>query len=64
MDQRSGTSYYSMRVKVPPEEARRLGDLKLQPGMQSTVMVKTGERSLMVYLIRPFLRRFSMALKE
>jgi hypothetical protein len=32
--------------------------------MQGTVMVKTGERSLMVYLLRPLLRRFSSALGE
>lgn len=64
VDQRSGASYYTLRVKVPPEETKRLGDLKLQPGMQSTVVVKTGERSLMVYLARPVLRRFTTALRE
>ncbi|MBS1191148.1 MAG: HlyD family type secretion periplasmic adaptor subunit [Rhodocyclaceae bacterium] len=64
IDQRSGTSYYTLRVKVPAEEAKRLGDLKLQPGMQSTVIVKTGESSLMVYLIRPILRRFTTALAD
>jgi HlyD family type I secretion membrane fusion protein len=63
-DPRSGGKYYSMRVSVPGEELRKLGDLKLQPGMQGTVMVKTGERSLMVYLLRPLLRRFSSALGE
>lgn len=64
INQRTGAPYYAMRVTVPPEEAKRLGDLKLQPGMQTTVMVKTGERSLMVYLIRPLLRRFDAAMTE
>lgn len=53
-----------MRVTVPPQEVRKLGKLQLQPGMQPTVMVKTGERSLMVYLMRPLLRRFTSALSE
>ncbi|MDI3513567.1 MAG: rane fusion protein type secretion system [Rhodocyclaceae bacterium] len=64
VDQRSGEGHYTMRVRVPPEEKARLGDLRLQPGMQTTVMVKTGERSLMVYLLRPLLRRFTTALSE
>lgn len=63
-DPRSGTPYYSMRVTVPSEELEKLGELKLQPGMQATVMVKTGERTLLVYLARPLLRRFASALAE
>lgn len=63
-DQRTGVQTYSMRVTIAGEETRKLGRLRLQPGMQCTVMVKTGERSLMTYLLRPFLRRFSTALSE
>lgn len=61
---RTGASYYTLRVAVPGPEARKLGDLKLQPGMQATVMVKTGERPLMVYLLRPLMRRFGMGMGE
>jgi len=63
-DARSGVQYYSMRVAVPEAELRKLGSLQIQPGMQGTVIVKTGERSLLVYLTRPLLRRFSGALSE
>lgn len=63
-DPRSGETYYTMRVTVPGAEVRKLGELKLQPGMQSTVMVKTGERTLMDYLLRPILRRFVTAMRE
>jgi membrane fusion protein, protease secretion system len=38
--------------------------LQLQPGMMTTVMVKTGERSLMTYLLRPLFKRFTTALTE
>lgn len=63
-DPKSGASYYAMQVRVPPAERLRLGELRLLPGMQTLVMVKTGERSLLVYLARPLLRRFTPALSE
>jgi len=63
-DQRLGHSYYSTRVTVPGTELRKLGNLQLQPGMQGTVMIKTGERSLLVYLTRPLFRRFTAAMGE
>jgi protease secretion system membrane fusion protein len=63
-DAKTGEAYYAMRVAVPIEQRARLGDLPLLPGMQTTVMVKTGERSLLVYLVRPLLRRFTGALAE
>lgn len=63
-DARTGSHYYAIRVSVPGAELKKLGDLRMQPGMQATVMVKTGERSLLVYLLRPLFRRFSTALSE
>jgi HlyD family type I secretion membrane fusion protein len=63
-DSRTGIQYYNLRVEVPAAELKKLGDLKIQPGMQGTVMVKTGERSMMAYLLRPLLRRFNTALGE
>lgn len=64
VEQRSGAPYYAMRVAVAGEELKKLGSLQLQPGMQGTVMVKTGERSLLAYLWRPLTRRFTGALSE
>jgi protease secretion system membrane fusion protein len=61
---RTGTQYYSMRVSVSGAELKKMGDFKIQPGMQTTVIVKTGERSMLAYLIRPLFRRFSTALGE
>lgn len=63
-DSRSGVPYYAIRIRVPPTEIGKLGGLQLQPGMQATVVIKTGERTLLVYLLRPLLRRFGTALGE
>ena len=40
------------------------GDFKMQPGMQTTIIIGTGDRSMLGYLMRPPRRRFSMALGE
>jgi membrane fusion protein, protease secretion system len=63
-DARTGAQYYTMRISVPATEIAKLGRLKLQPGMQSTVMIKTGERTLLAYLAQPLLRRFTTAMSE
>ena len=61
---RTGAPYYTLRVTISDEETKRLGSLQLQAGMQATVMVKTGERSLFVYLTAPLLRRFERSMTE
>lgn len=63
-DPRTSEPYFNLQVTVPPEEQKRLGGLQLQPGMVSTVMVKTGERSLMTYVLHPLTRRLKTALVE
>lgn len=63
-DPRTGEQYYAVLVAVPGAELRTLGALQIQPGMRTTVMVKTGERSLLAYLARPLLRNFSTAMGE
>lgn len=63
-DDRTGASFYKVRITIPPSERRLLASLKLQPGMPCTVMIKTGEHSLLTYLTQPLLRRFVGALAE
>lgn len=63
-DPQTGAGYYLMRVAVTDEGLRTLGERRLQPGMPSEVIVKTGERSLLSYLAGPLLRRIATSLKE
>jgi membrane fusion protein, protease secretion system len=63
-DAHTGAKYYALRVAVPGSERKRLGALEIQPGMQATVMVTTGERSLLAYLTRPLFRRLSTSMGE
>ena len=63
-DQRTGQSYYTIRVSMPPEEVARLGDAKLIPGMPAEAFVQTGERTLLSYLIKPLNDQLMRAFRE
>lgn len=56
--------YYLARVQVTPQGMERLQSLKLLPGMPAEVLIKTGERTLLDYLLRPLLDAFARSLRE
>lgn len=45
--------YYLARVVVSEEQMRQLGPVNLRPGMPADVMIKTGARTPMEYLMKP-----------
>jgi protease secretion system membrane fusion protein len=57
-------TYYLARVEITPEGLKALGDRTLKPGMQAEVLIKTGERSLMTYLLHPLTKRIAAAMTE
>lgn len=57
-------SYYLARVKITPEGMQALGKRQMQPGMPVEVVIKTGERSLLTYLLKPLTKRVAASLKE
>lgn len=57
-------AYYLARVSVTPEGRKILGQRQLQPGMPAEVIIKTGERSLLTYLLHPFAKRLAASMKE
>lgn len=57
-------SYYLARVSLTAEGMKKLGDRSLQPGMTAEVLIKTGERSLLTYLLHPLTKRIAAAMKE
>lgn len=56
--------YYVARVELTGNGRTTLGNRRLQPGMIVSALIKTGERSLLSYLIQPLRRRMHEALKE
>jgi len=63
-EQRTGQSYYTIRVSLPPHEVDRLGEVKLLPGMPVEVFVQTGERTVISYLMKPFYDQYMRAFRE
>jgi HlyD family secretion protein len=63
-DQRTGQSYYTVRISLPPEQAERLGDVKLLPGMPVEAFVQTGDRTMLSYLMKPLHDQFVRAFRE
>lgn len=62
--QQPGVNYYVARVSVTSEGLKALGKHQMQPGMPVEVVFKTGERSLLAYLLHPLTKRIASAMKE
>ncbi len=58
------TSYYLARIQLTKEGLNKLGNHTLQPGMSAEVLIKTGERSLLTYLMNPLSKRVAASMKE
>ena len=63
-EQRTGQSYYTIRVSMPPAEVARLGESRLIPGMPVEAFVQTGDRTLLSYLIKPLKDQLMRTFRE
>jgi protease secretion system membrane fusion protein len=64
MRQMMGDGYYTAKIRLGPDELKKLGDQQLQPGMPADVIIKTGRRNFMTYLLKPFTDRMALSLQE
>lgn len=64
VDEQTGKPYYALRVKVTQEGMDKLQGLTIRPGMPVEGFIRTGERSLMNYLLKPLTDRLNLALTE
>jgi HlyD family secretion protein len=63
-DPKTGASYYTARVGLPEDELARLAGLKLVPGMPVESFIKTGERTVLSYLVKPLHDQVMKAFRE
>jgi HlyD family secretion protein len=63
-DPQSAQAFYAVGIKVSEDELSKLKELRLVPGMPAEVYIKTGERSVVSYLVRPLLDQMQRALRE
>lgn len=63
-DQKSGASFYTVRIAVPEDEIARLEGNKLIAGMPVEAFIQTGERNVISYLVKPFSDQVMRAFRE
>ncbi|MYM68817.1 HlyD family type I secretion periplasmic adaptor subunit [Pseudoduganella sp. FT55W] len=66
VEERTGQPYYKVRARVTPEGAQLIVHKKMdvQPGMPVEMFIKTGERTMMSYLLKPVFDRAKSSMAE
>ncbi|MFD2175626.1 HlyD family type I secretion periplasmic adaptor subunit [Rhodobacter lacus] len=63
-DETTRASYFRVEVMLNPGEIDKLGGLVLLPGMPAEAYIRTGDRSPLAYLTKPFTDYFARAFRE
>lgn len=64
VNEQTGVPYYLGRVELTDKGRTDLGELMLVPGMPAEVLINTGERTLLNYLVQPATNVFARSLIE
>jgi protease secretion system membrane fusion protein len=64
VEAKQGIPYFKATVEVTPEGMKLLRHHQIRAGMPAEVFVRTGERTLLNYLVKPLLDRMNRALTE
>jgi HlyD family secretion protein len=64
-DRASNSSYFVARIEIPQAELTALGnDIKLTSGMPADVLIVTGSRTMLSYIVRPIRESFGHAFHD
>lgn len=63
-DQRSGVSYYPVRIKPDVESLAKLPNMPLYPGMPAEVFIKVADRSVISYFAKPLTDQMTHTFRE
>ncbi|WP_151704811.1 HlyD family type I secretion periplasmic adaptor subunit [Nitrincola alkalilacustris] len=64
INEQTGMPYYLSRIELTDTGRRTLGDLMLVPGMPAEVLINTGERTMLQYLVQPATNAFARSMIE
>ena len=56
--------YYRAQIEVTADGVDLLGSNVIRAGMPASVLIKTGERTMLSYLLKPLLGRLDKSFKE
>lgn len=63
-DQKSGITFYTVRIAVPQSEIEKTGEFRLVPGMPVEAYIKTTDRTVISYLVKPLADQINKAWRE
>ena len=64
-DDRTGERYFTARVTVDRQRLQEIApEIELSPGMPAEVFIVTGRRTVLEYLVQPFLQTLERAFRE
>ena len=63
-EQQTSQTFFIARIALSEPELKRLGSLKLVPGMPAEVHIKTGNRTAISYLMKPLTDQINKAFVE
>ncbi len=63
-DDRTGESFYRVRVAIDAREVRRETGFELSPGMPAELFITTGDRTLLSYLLKPLFDQMGRAFRD
>lgn len=63
-DEATGEAYFTARIELANPDDPSLAGLVLLPGMPAEVLIRTGERTLVQYLVSPVQQSFTRSLTE
>ncbi|GHT94045.1 metalloprotease secretion protein [Betaproteobacteria bacterium] len=64
INEQTGQGYYLARVLVTDEGMEILGRRQMHAGMPAEIIIITGERTMLTYLLHPLLKRIAVSMKE
>ena len=64
VDPNTRNAYFLVRVKLPADELKKLENVRLSAGMPAEVLIQTGERTALQYLLQPIADSFRRGLNE
>ncbi|MBL8698392.1 MAG: HlyD family type I secretion periplasmic adaptor subunit [Alphaproteobacteria bacterium] len=63
-DVRTGDRYFLARARLSRDSLAQWRNVKLNPGMPAEILILTGERRAIEYLVQPLFERFHRAMRE
>lgn len=63
-DQHTNEVYYAVRITPDPKDLKKLGQLSLIPGMPVEAFIRTGDRKVISYLMKPLTDQMMRAFRD